>query len=457
MSVRQGAGRGRRAGRRGRIGALALLAVFAGCGERPHDLVLISIDTLRADRLGSYGRQGAGTPHLDRLARSGARFSDAMAPAPITLPSHASLFTGLDPSRHGVRHNGLYALDERAQTLAERLRDAGFRTGAFVASVALAARHGLDQGFERYTEPGGDQSRGLFFLAERPAQQVNRDALAWLDELATSERVFLFVHYMEPHAPFEPPEPELSRFAGDRYQAEIAASDRALGELLAHLAARGRLRHALVAVVGDHGESLGEHGELSHGIFVYQSTLHVPLILAGPGVPPSRVVDEPVSLIDLMPTLLAAAGLEEDQDGRSLWPALRGESLGPRALYGESFAPRLDFGWSELRVWRRGAEKWTTSSSAIPRSGSIWPRASPCGPGSWPPSSRRTWPGARTRRVGSSCRRGRGRRSRRSAISPAPTREARPGVARTRRTRSPSRSHSSTLPGWDSAVASRKP
>jgi arylsulfatase A-like enzyme len=345
-------------GRRGRVVALALLVGLAGCGERPHDLVLISIDTLRADRLGSYGRDGAGTPHLDRLARRGARFSDAMAPAPLTLPSHASLFTGLDPSRHGVRHNGLYALDASADTLAERLQAAGFRTGAFVASVALAARHGLDQGFERYTEPGGDQARGLFFLAERPAAQVNRDALAWLDTLDPGERMFLFVHYMEPHAPFEPPEPELSRFAGDRYQGEVAASDRAVGELLAHLAARDRLRRALVAVVGDHGESLGEHGERSHGIFVYQSALHVPLLRAGPGVPGARVVDEPVSLVDLMPTLLAAVGLAAEPGGRGLWPALRGGSLGPRALYGESFAPRLDFGWSELRVWRRGAAKW---------------------------------------------------------------------------------------------------
>jgi len=342
------------------LAALGALALSAGCGDggRPHDLVLVSIDTLRADRLGSYGREGAGTPQLDRLARRGARFSDAMAPAPITLPSHASLFTGLDPSHHGVRHNGYYALDTRATTLAERLRAEGFRTGAFVASVALAARHGLDQGFERYTEPGVDRSRGLFFLGERSARDVNRDALAWLDEIAPRERVFLFVHYMEPHAPFEPPEPELTRFADDRYQGEVAASDRAVGELLAGLAARGRLRRALVAVVGDHGESLGEHGEPSHGIFVYQSTLHVPLILAGPGVPASRVVDEPVSLIDLMPTLLAAVGLPSEVDGLSLWPILRGGSLAARALYGESFAPRLDFGWSELRVWRRGPEKW---------------------------------------------------------------------------------------------------
>jgi arylsulfatase A-like enzyme len=357
---------GQRRTTRARIAALALVALCAcACGERPRDILLVSIDTLRADRLGSYGRAGAGTPHLDRLAARGARFADAMAPTPITLPSHASLLTGLDPSRHGVRHNGLYALAPGSDTLAERLRRAGFRTGGFVASIALASRHGLDQGFEHYSEPEREPTRALFFLRERPARAVNRDALAWLDGLDPRERVFLFVHYMEPHAPFEPPEPELSRFADDRYQGEVATSDRAFGELLAGLAARGRLRRTLVMVVADHGESLGDHGELSHGIFVYQSTLHVPMILAGPGVPAQRVVEEPVSLVDLMPTVLAAVGLEGDGegegDGRSLWPALRGESLGDRALYGESFVPRLDFGWSALRVWRRGREKWISA------------------------------------------------------------------------------------------------
>lgn len=340
--------------------ALLCLALATGCfaGDAPHDIVVISIDTLRADRLGSYGREDAGTPHLDRLAQRGTRFADAMSPAPITLPSHASLFTGLDPSHHGVRHNALYSLDPAVSTLAERLREVGFRTGGFVASIVLAARHGLDQGFERYTEPGVDRSRGLFFLGERAAREVNRDAISWVDEHDPRERLFLFAHYLEPHAPFEPPEPELTRFAPDRYQGEVAAADRALGELLAGLAARGRLRHALVVVVADHGESLGEHGELSHGIFVYQSTLRVPMILAGPGVPAERVVEEPVSLVDLMPTLLGAVGLSSQGDGRSLWPVLRGGTLGARALYGESFLPRLDFGWSALRVWRRGPEKW---------------------------------------------------------------------------------------------------
>ena len=346
-----------------RVAGLALALALLACGsprERPQSAVLVSIDTLRADRVGCYGRADAGTPALDRLARSGTRFADASAPSPVTLPSHASLFTGLDPLRHRVRHNGRFALDAKSATLAEGLARAGLRAGAFVGSVVLAERFGLARGFERYTSPPTRSAPAIFYLGQRPAAEVNADALDWIDGLGDAP-FFLFVHYMEPHSPFEPPEPERSRFAGDPYQGEVAAADRALGELLEGLEARGRLREALVIAVGDHGESLGDHGELAHGLFLYQSTLRVPLIAAGPGVRAGRVVEEPVGLVDMAPTLLEALGAAPlpSPDGRSLWPALGGEPLpADRRLYAETFLPRYDHGWSELRALRRGPLKY---------------------------------------------------------------------------------------------------
>lgn len=339
--------------------AAFLAAGCGGEGPRPRNLVLISLDTVRADHIGAYGRAGAGTPVVDALARGGVRFSDAMAPAPLTLPSHATIFTGADPLRHGVRHNRLFTLSDRALTLAERMAAAGFRTGAFTGSVVLAERTGLGQGFERYSSPRPGGAPGLFFLGERPATEVNRDAIAWLEEIGDAP-FLLFVHYMEAHAPYEPPEPARSQHPGDAYQGEVATADRALGELLGWLKQRGRLADTLTMVVADHGEALREHGEVTHGIFVYQSTLHVPFVAAGPGIPPDRVIEEPVGLVDVTPTVLDAFGLEvpPDLDGRSLWPVMTGTGPAPvRPLYAESFAPRYDFGWSELRALRSGPYK----------------------------------------------------------------------------------------------------
>jgi arylsulfatase A-like enzyme/predicted negative regulator of RcsB-dependent stress response len=344
-------------------GGLALVALAGlGCqeeAERPRNVLLVSIDTVRADRIGCYGREDAGTATLDALAARGTRFADATAPSPMTLPSHASLFSGHDPLRHRMRHNGLFALPPETVSLTERFAAAGFRTGAFVGSIVLAEQYGLAQGFETYTVPGRETAPGLLYVSERSAQAVNRDALTWLDSLG-EDRFFLFAHYMEPHAPYDPPEPERSRFR-DRYQGEVAAADRALGELLAALEERGLLDGTLVLVVSDHGESLGEHGELTHGLFLYQSTLHVPMLAAGPGVRPGHVVHAPVGLVDVAPTLLDAVDLAagEPGDGESLWPAMSGmEGRRGRGIYAETFVPRYDYGWSELRALRRDGLKY---------------------------------------------------------------------------------------------------
>lgn len=344
----------------------ALAALTSGCHRpapgTPRSVLLVTLDTVRADRLGHHGRKDAGTPGLDALAARGTAFTDATAAGPVTLPSHATILTGLDPSRHGVRHNGLFALAPEAVTLAERLRDAGFATGAFVGSLVLDRRHGLDQGFEAYTAPGASAAAATFFLPERAGSAVNADALAWLDGVAREKPFFAWVHYMEAHAPYAPPALERNRHPGDPYQAEIAACDRFLRELLDGLAARGRLEETLVIVTADHGEDLGDHGEGTHGIFLYQSTLHVPLAMAGPGVKQGHRVEEPVGGADVAPTVLEALQLPplEPCDGRSLWGAAsRGDRLPPdRPLYAETFMTRYDYGWSELRALRQGPWKY---------------------------------------------------------------------------------------------------
>ena len=339
------------------ISLLVLSAAF-GCGREPApslssdpapNLLLVTIDTLRADRVGAYGDAAARTPAMDALAARGALFTRAFAVAPITLTSHASLLTGLYPPGHGGRHNGIRIRDE-VPTLAESLARAGFATGAFVGAFPLDRRFGLDRGFEVYGDemPRGADGRRA---NERDGQAVVDDALAWLGRHRT-QRFFLWVHLFEPHAPYG--DARTGRSVLARYGDEITEADRQLGRLAEALGdARER---TIIAVTSDHGEAFGEHGEIAHSIFVYDTTLRVPLLLAGPGIE-RRSIDAPVSLVDLAPTLTALLGVSPlDADGTDLTPALRGGSLPPRDLYAESYAPLLDFGWSPLRSVR--ADGW---------------------------------------------------------------------------------------------------
>ena len=248
--------------------------------ERP-SLLLVSIDTLRADHVGVYGAVDARTPVIDRLAAEGTRFTTAIASAPLTLPSHASILTGLYPPHHGVRYNGISRLLPSFDTLTERLRDAGYATGAVVGSAVLAGKYGLDQGFDHYD----DDTRSRGDPAERPASEVTDGALAWLEH---AERpFFLWVHYYDPHERYAPPAPFADRFAGRPYDGEVAYVDAELGRLFDSLAARGELDEALIVVTSDHGESLGEHAELTHSYSLYDAVLAVPLVFRGPGVPPA--------------------------------------------------------------------------------------------------------------------------------------------------------------------------
>lgn len=337
-------------------GLCALAAAAAGCARRPPgpvpSLLLVTIDTLRADRVGAYGSQAGATPHLDALAARGVVFEEARASVPLTLPSHATILSGLEPVHHGVRDNGVYVFPERTETLATRLKAAGYATGAFVGAYVLDRRFGLARGFDAYDDQIARRTAGASVLeSERPCDAVMDAARAWL----ASQRApfFAWAHFYDPHAPYDPPEPWRERFAGRPYEGDVAHADACLAPLL-EAARRVAGERLLVAVVADHGEGLGDHGEATHGFFVYESTLRVPFVLAGPAVAPGVRRPGLARSADLVPTLLGRLGLPapEGLDGQDL---LAGGA--PREAYAETFYP-ASFGWAPLRALRLGAMKY---------------------------------------------------------------------------------------------------
>jgi choline-sulfatase len=342
---------------------VALVAVVVWAVQSRRDprlnVLLITIDTLRADHVGSYGYAAAQTPALDRLAARGLRFTNATTVAPLTLPAHSSLMTGTFPGFHGVRDNGGFYLGDDQVTLAKLLRARGYQTGGFVSAFVLDHRWGIAQGFDRYYDDF-DLAKyrvdiGLDAV-QRPASEVVAKAIEWLDHDAA--RPFLaWVHLYEPHAPYDPPEPIRARFPPTMigaYDGEIATADIQVGRLIDHLGAAGRLDRTLVVLLGDHGESLGEHGEEQHGFFIYDADVRIPLIVAGAGLP-ARVVDDQVRIVDVMPTILQLLGIDVPGavQGRSLLPLLRGAPLDLVAA-SETWYPRHHYGWSELTSIRDG-------------------------------------------------------------------------------------------------------
>ena len=329
----------------------------------PPNVLLVTIDTLRADRVGSYGYQPAATPTLDALAARGVRFKTAIAHAPLTGPSHASILTGLTPLGHGFRNNGGFVLAPTIKTAAEDFRKAGYRTGAVVSGFPLDRRFGFDRGFEEYEDhlPRGNDPRRTPYV-ERPADASTDAALKWLSTAAggQSPRWFLWLHYYDPHAPYEPPADIADRFRSSPYDGEVAFVDRELGRLLKKLDETHQLGRTIVLVTADHGESLGEHGEGTHGVFVYDATVRVPLIVAGPGISGSAASDTVARSIDVLPTLLdyAAVPLRADLDGRSLRPAIEGHPMGDVPAYSESLYPQLELGWAPLHAWRTATAKF---------------------------------------------------------------------------------------------------
>jgi choline-sulfatase len=351
------------------LATLVMVVLTSGCGgdarpssreaARPQHLVLITVDTLRADRVGSYGYVPARTPTIDGLAREGVRFTHAFTTAPITLPAHASLLTGRYPPGHGSRHNGL-AMSTSVPTLATALQQAGFSTAAFVSAFPLDKRFGLARGFDVYDDqlPRGPDRKPL---NERAGGESVRRAVEWLATRAT-QRTFVWLHLFEPHAPYG--DAASGRSVAARYDDEVAESDRAVARLLDALGARRD--STLVVLAADHGEAFGEHGEIGHSVFVYDTTLRIPLVMKGPGVPPGRELTNPVSLVDVAPTVLPMLGVTGfDADGVSLVPTFQAERSPPdRLIYGESFAPLLDFGWSPLRTVRDATWKFIAAPRA---------------------------------------------------------------------------------------------
>ena len=358
------------------LGVLIVTAALSACtrepaaparsapASTPPNVVVITIDTLRADHVGAYGHAAARTPVLDRLAREGARYDRAYATAPITLPSHASLMTGRYPPGHGARHNGV-RMDLKTLTLADVFAAAGYKTAAFVAAFPLDRRFGLIKGFQAYGDAMPRNASGRV-ANDRPGRLVVDEALAWLSS-HRQDKIFLWVHLFEPHAPYG--DQAIAHLATKsallRYDDDIAEADAQVGRLLDGL---GDLRsQTLIVATADHGEAFGEHGEISHSLFTYDTTLRVPLIVAGPQVPAGQAIATPVSLVDVAPTIASLAGLPRfDADGKALpisdprppTSDLRSPTSDLRPLYAESFAPLLDFGWSPLRTIRLGDWKY---------------------------------------------------------------------------------------------------
>jgi choline-sulfatase len=338
----------------------------AGVNAGDINLLIVTLDTTRADRIHAYGFDGIETPNLDRLAREGVLFEQAISPAPLTLPAHSSIFTGMFPPAHGVRDNGGFFLDERQTTLAERLQSRGFTTGGFVGAYVLDHKWGIAQGFQTYFDDfdlSKYQSLSLGSI-DRPGNEVADKALAWLDTVA-SKRFFGWVHFYDAHSPYDPPEPFKSRYAGRPYVGEIAFVDSQVGRLLAYLDSHHLSDRTVVVVMGDHGESLGEHGEATHGFFVYQSTMHVPLLIRAPfDAMAGRRVTDTVRSIDVLPTALELLSVKSSEkfEGTSVVPLMTGakKELG-LAAYSEAIYPRFHFGWSDLRALTAGRYKYVAA------------------------------------------------------------------------------------------------
>ena len=348
-----------------RLLGLAALILGSACSPGPRqvpeapNVLLISVDTLRADHLGCYGAPAVETPAIDQLAAAGVRFENAFSPVPLTLPAHWTVLSGLQPWHHGVVDNGMALPTAPVATLAERFAAAGYDTAAFVAAFVLHRSFGLNRGFATYDDgPAADAALDQSFHATAPADERVGRALDWLRR-ERQQPFFLWLHLFDPHAPYEPPPAFRALYAGRPYDGEIAFVDTQVARILAGLARAGLTNRPLVVLLSDHGESLGEHGEQTHGVLLYDSTLRVPLIFRLPGsLPPGTVRRDPATLADVAPTVLALAGLETGPrgDGTDLFAPRSGTA--ERELAAISESPRRRLGWAGLTAIRDGPWKY---------------------------------------------------------------------------------------------------
>jgi arylsulfatase A-like enzyme/tetratricopeptide (TPR) repeat protein len=365
------------------VTSLRRAADFRSLTAQPLNILLVTLDTTRADRIGAYGYAAARTSHFDRLAAEGVRFERAIAQAPITLPSHASLFTARFPFTHGVRNNGNFYLSDQFPTLTTALHDRGYRTGAFIGSFILDRRYGLARGFDEYDDRlESDRKQVVDFEVERRGDRTALKADAWLERYARENGAvggrrsavgspqaaggdqavhpfFLWLHLYDPHEPYRPPQPFRNLFADRPYDGEIAFTDTIVASVMDRLDKLGLLSSTLIAIAGDHGESLGDHGEETHSMFVYEPALRVPLILWRPGrLPAGKVVEPLVRVLDLAPTLLDLIGAPPlpGAEGRSLLPLVNGKAMPPMPAYAETYLPLFYMNWSPLRALED--ERW---------------------------------------------------------------------------------------------------
>ncbi|MGA2002692.1 MAG: sulfatase-like hydrolase/transferase [Terriglobales bacterium] len=337
--------------------ALTALQAAAQTPAKPApNVVLITIDTLRADHVGCYGYTKIKTPNIDGLAADGARFERAFAVVPVTLPSHTTMLTGTYPMLSGMHDFSANKLSSTQPTMASVLKQSGYATGAVIAAAVLDSRFGLNQGFDFYYDHF-DFSRlneANLDEMERPGNVVADVALDWVEK-NWQKKFFLWMHLYDPHYPYNPPEPYKHEYAAQPYDGEIAFADEQVGRLLRYLKEKGIYQNTVIVLAGDHGESLGEHGERTHGFFIYNATMHVPLIVRVPESTGARTVSDTVSLVDLMPTVLGAVGIAvpTQVQGKSLLALVRGGESDTaerdRNVYGETYLPRIHFNWSELR------------------------------------------------------------------------------------------------------------
>lgn len=336
----------------------------AGVDRARLNLVVITLDTTRADRLGAYGRAGAGTPAFDALATDGVLFEQAAASAPITLPAHSSIFTGRFPPQHGVRDNGGYFLNEKEHTLAKTLKARGYATAGFIAAYVLDSKWGIDQGFDTYVDDFDLSKFKVFSMGniQRPGNEVVDRALPWIEEHKGAP-FFAWLHLYDAHTPYAPPEPFKSQYGDDAYQGEIAFADAQIGRVVRFLRERDLYDRTVFVVIGDHGESLNDHGEEGHGFFVYESVVRVPMVVRAPySMMKGRRVADPVRSVDVMPTVLDLLGVPKPAgaaiDGQTITPLMTGarSELGLEA-YAEAVYPLHHFGWSDLRALRQGRYK----------------------------------------------------------------------------------------------------
>jgi arylsulfatase A-like enzyme/Tfp pilus assembly protein PilF len=350
------------------VAALAVLAAPA-CRGRPvaptrdpaQNVLLITIDTLRADAVGAYGNHTVSTPWMDRLASGGVRFTAAHASTVVTLPSHANILSGEYPFRHGVRENAGFRFPPGVETMATLLKARGYRTGAFVSAFPLDSRFGLTRGFDRYDDRfDKGEEHTAFRVPERPGVETVAAALAWLHEAGSARQPwFLWVHLYEPHFPYTPPEPFATRYKTAPYLGEVSAADAALGPLLREVLDGGG-NSTLVVLTGDHGESLGEHGEMTHGLFAYEATLRVPLVVYQPRIFQPGVVAKEVRHVDILPTILGAVGAQIPAgiDGKSLLGVASGAQAEPAITYFESLSASINRGWAPLYGVSSGSLKY---------------------------------------------------------------------------------------------------